>query len=155
MKTKNHSLRAAGLLCAGIWLLFGKDAVSYLLSSKKRKGTIKTISPAAYTHVQCPSGNRLYVELDGPPDAQPIVMIHGLQATRLQWYHQQKYFRNRYRLVLIDLPGHGRSGEAKSLSISDLADDLDHVLQQLSIVNPILYGHSIGGMFTTVVTSIR
>jgi pimeloyl-ACP methyl ester carboxylesterase len=146
MKVKHYSSTRVGLLCAGIFLLVGRYAVSALLSTSRRKARIKPIQPAAYTHVQCPSGNRLYVEMDGPPSGQPIVLIHGLQATRLQWYHQQKYFRDQYRLILIDLPGHGRSGPARSLSIPVMAADLGHVLTQLSIKDPILYGHSIGGM---------
>jgi pimeloyl-ACP methyl ester carboxylesterase len=146
MKVKNQYRPSVAWLFAGAALLFGKYAVSYLLSTKKKKESIKPISAAAYTHVQCPSGNRLYVEMDGPANAQAIVMIHGLQATRMQWYHQQKHFRDRYRVVMIDLPGHGRSDVAKSMLISDLADDLAHVLSQLLIKTPILYGHSIGGM---------
>lgn len=145
MKVKNQSRPSIGLLCAGAGLLLGKYVVSYLLSTKKKE-SIRPIPTAAYTHVQCPSGNRLYIEMDGPESAQAIVMIHGLQATRIQWYHQHKYFRERYRVILIDLPGHGRSDEAKSLLISDMADDLAHVLNQLSIQTPFLYGHSIGGM---------
>ncbi|MDB5020616.1 MAG: alpha/beta hydrolase fold protein [Pedobacter sp.] len=134
------------LLAAGLWFLIGRYAVSYLVSSRKKQGRLRQIPPLSKQHIQCPSGNIWYAELDGPQHAQPIVLIHGLQSTRLQWYYQQKELRNKYKVVLLDLPGHGKSGTAISLSIPIMAADLNHILKQLSINKPYLYGHSIGGM---------
>jgi pimeloyl-ACP methyl ester carboxylesterase len=133
------------LVAAGFCLLFGRYAVSFLLSSRK-KSRLRQITPVAKRYIQCPSGNVWYVELDGPQGGQPVVLIHGLQSSRLQWYYQQKHFREKYKLVIVDLPGHGRSGKAISLSVPVMAADLHHVLNQLSIKDPVLYGHSIGGM---------
>lgn len=141
MSSKNTKL-----LLAGLCLFFGRYAISRLLSSKKNQARLRQIPPNNSRSVSCPSGNVWYAEFDGPEDGQPIVLIHGLQSTRLQWHHQQKHLRTRYRLVLVDLPGHGRSSKATSMNITVLAGDLKYVLAQLSIQNPILYGHSIGGM---------
>jgi pimeloyl-ACP methyl ester carboxylesterase len=146
MKASTH----IKLLAAGSILLFGRYLASTALSSKKRKGGLGRFKRVKSQHITCTSGNDWYAEFDGPEDAQPVVIIHGLQSTRLQWYYQQEHLRKNYRLVLLDLPGHGRSGAALTLSLPTLASDLKQVLQELSLENPILYGHSIGGMILQV-----
>jgi pimeloyl-ACP methyl ester carboxylesterase len=131
---------------AGLSLLFGRYIVSALVSNPRRKNALKKFKPEQKRLITCNSGNSWYAELDGPPDAQTIVFIHGLQSSGLQWYHQQKQFRSSYRLLLLDLPGHGRSPKAAQFSIPVLTADLAEVLSVLFVHNPILYGHSIGGM---------
>ncbi|MVN23146.1 alpha/beta fold hydrolase [Mucilaginibacter arboris] len=122
---------------------FGRFPVSWLLS-KKRGKSLKWKSPDEHCWVKCASGNEFYVEFDGPVKAQPFVLVHGLNANRKQWYYQRKYFNKAYRLVFIDLPGHGGSAVAKDLSMQTLATDLQSVLEFLKIDQPIIYGHSWG-----------
>lgn len=122
---------------------FGRFPISWLLS-KKRGKDLKWKTPDENCWVKCASGNQYYVEFDGPIDAQPLVLIHGLNANRKQWYYQREYFRSDYRLVFIDLPGHGGSEVAKDLSMQTLAKDLKSVLDYLNIQSPIIYGHSWG-----------
>jgi pimeloyl-ACP methyl ester carboxylesterase len=146
MKVKQLTTKPLFLMAAGLFLVLGRYPVSWLLSSKRKQPKMKNDVPGQAKFIRCPSGNILYVEADGPEDAQPIVLIHGLNASRLQWYYQRMLLRAEYRLIFIDLPGHGRSAMPASLSIPVLASDLDAVLWQLGVKNPVLYGHSIGGM---------
>ncbi len=134
------------LIGAGLFFAFGRYPISWLLSSKKKGDRMKNDVAGESQFIRCPSGNTLYVEIDGPEDAQPMVIIHGLNASRLQWYHQRMLLRTQYRLIFIDLPGHGRSATPATLSIPAIASDLDAILWQLGVKNPILYGHSLGGM---------
>ncbi|MBS7563901.1 alpha/beta hydrolase [Mucilaginibacter sp. Bleaf8] len=121
----------------------GRYPVSWLLSRKRGKA-LHWPQPGTHHWVKCASGNEYYVEFDGPLHAQPLVFIHGLNATREQWYYQRKFFKEQFRLVFIDLPGHGQSKAANNLSIDILAADLKRVLGFLHIHNPIIYGHSWG-----------
>jgi pimeloyl-ACP methyl ester carboxylesterase len=53
-----------------------------------------------------------------------------------------------YQVVVLDLPGHGRSTPAKDGPISDLHDYAEicwQVIEQLSLVKPVAVGCSIGG----------
>lgn len=75
-----------------------------------------------------------------------MVLIHGLNSNSQQWYYQRLMLRRRYKLVLIDLPGHGGSGHAVDLSIAAMAHDLRTVLEKLRLKDAILYGHSMGVM---------
>ncbi|WP_158826802.1 alpha/beta fold hydrolase [Mucilaginibacter lacusdianchii] len=122
---------------------FGRYPVSWLFSKKSGKH-ISWPKPGVHHWVKCASGNEFYVEFDGPVNAQPIVFIHGLNATRQQWYYQRKYFKKTHRLVFIDLPGHGNSAKANDLTVATLAADLKRVLGFLHVHNPIIYGHSWG-----------
>jgi 3-oxoadipate enol-lactonase len=48
--------------------------------------------------------------LDAGPSAPWIVMVHGVSQDRRVFSAQVRDFKRAYRLMLVDLPGHGRSG---------------------------------------------
>ncbi len=53
---------------------------------------------------------------------------------------------DRYRFVLVDLPGHGRSGRTRvDWTVERYADDLAAVVAALHVGDPILVGHSMSG----------
>ncbi|MEJ5963079.1 alpha/beta fold hydrolase [Pedobacter immunditicola] len=140
------SLKDAAYISVGLLFILGRYPISWLLSSKRKIKVPAGDQSSTGQYIPCPSGNSLYVEADGPAQAQPIVIIHGLNSSMRQWYAQRAYFRNAYQLIFIDLPGHGRSLKAADLSIDAMAADLAVVLETLALKNPILYGHSLGGM---------
>jgi pimeloyl-ACP methyl ester carboxylesterase len=142
----NLSLKDAACISAGLLLILGRYPVSWMLSSRRKTKLPDKDQSSAGQYIPCPSGNSLYIESDGPPLAQPIVIIHGLNSSMRQWYAQRSYFKNAYNLIFIDLPGHGRSLKANDLSIDAMAADLAVVLETLAVKNPVLYGHSLGGM---------
>ena len=43
----------------------------------------------------------------GPPHAFPIVLIHGAAWTRNMWLPQIEALSDEFRVLAIDLPGHG------------------------------------------------
>ena len=140
------SLKNAAYISVGLFLILGRYPISWLLSSRRKIRVPLDDRSSAGQLIACPSGNSLYVEFDGPEQAQALVMIHGLNSSMRQWYAQRAYFRDQYRLIFIDLPGHGRSLKAADLSIDAMAADLAAVLERLDLKNPVLYGHSLGGM---------
>src|SRR5687767_1237687 len=46
---------------------------------------------------------------DAPPGAPTLVMLHGYTGSKENWYPLARRLRGRYRLVIPDLPGWGRS----------------------------------------------
>ncbi|MDH4142713.1 MAG: alpha/beta hydrolase [Chloroflexota bacterium] len=46
-------------------------------------------------------------DADGPADAPAIVFLHGTRLTRSLWKRQMADLRDAYRVVALDLPGHG------------------------------------------------
>src|ERR1035437_5016977 len=46
-------------------------------------------------------------EVSGPEDAPTLVFLHGTRVTRTMWRPQVAALADRYRVVTVDLPGHG------------------------------------------------
>jgi pimeloyl-ACP methyl ester carboxylesterase len=94
-------------------------------------------------------GIRLNVVEAGNPAGQPILFIHGWSQSRLSWAKQfDSELAERFRLVVMDLRGHGDSdkpvtGYAES---HVWGDDVKAVLDQLSLNGALLVGWSYGGL---------
>lgn len=140
------TLKTFGLVSAGLLLAFGRYPVSWLVSSRNRSARPRRLHSPDQLLVRSPSGNSLHVEIDGPEGAQPLVLIHGLNGSRQQWFYQRTFLRESYRLILVDLPGHGKSPAPVSLAVKDLCRDLAAIVSELSLEKPIFYGHSLGAM---------
>ena len=77
----------------------------------------------------------------------PLVFIHGWAASHCFWKHQIKKFQVEYRVLAYDLRGHGDSDKPSTgYEISNHISDLETLLTQERISEPILVGHSLGGM---------
>ncbi len=75
-----------------------------------------------------------------------IVFVHGWSCDRTFWREQIEHFGRAHRVVAIDLGGHGKSGHNRSdWTIEAYAEDVQRVVEQLSLQSAILVGHSMGG----------
>jgi pimeloyl-ACP methyl ester carboxylesterase len=50
-------------------------------------------------------------DVDGPAGAPAIVFLHGTRLTRSAWHGQLVALRDTYRVIAVDLPGHGASAD--------------------------------------------
>ena len=93
-------------------------------------------------------GSGIHVELYGPVDGPPVILTHGNGMTGTAWYYQKRKLAERFRLIIWDLPGFGRSrGPATNdYRLQKLARDLDEVVALAGGRPAILVGHSLGGM---------
>jgi 3-oxoadipate enol-lactonase len=81
----------------------------------------------------------------------PIILIHGLFLDHTAFDEQIQAFVDRYRIIAIDIHGHGGSSELdRSMSLDEMAADYFDLVQQLGIQQAIWGGVSLGGM-----TSLR
>jgi pimeloyl-ACP methyl ester carboxylesterase len=107
-------------------------------------------APAAYT-VTSSDGVKLAVQESGNPDGTPIILIHGLLGSRLNWDAQATSPALRqYRIITYDLRGHGQSdkpsGAAPYHDGSRWADDLAAVIAGSHARKPVIVGWSLGGV---------
>jgi pimeloyl-ACP methyl ester carboxylesterase len=100
--------------------------------------------------IQRPDGSELRVECYGPTDAPPIIWTHGWGANSAEWFYQKRYLTERFRLIVWDEPGLGKSKKPDNndYRLENLASDLEAVLDFAGDRPAILVGHSIGGMIT-------
>jgi 3-oxoadipate enol-lactonase len=89
----------------------------------------------------------LYYEVRGPADTEraPIVLLHGLGSSSADWDSQIPAFAASFRVVMIDLPGHGRSRGRRPLTIAAMAREVEHLLDHLRLPPSHVVGVSLGG----------
>ncbi|MGH7207835.1 MAG: alpha/beta fold hydrolase [Nitrospiraceae bacterium] len=76
----------------------------------------------------------------------PIVFIHGFPLSRAMWDPQINALSGQFRVITMDLRGHGESDAPLWLYTMDqFADDVKGLLDHLSIHQAVLAGFSMGG----------
>ncbi|HEU0115381.1 MAG TPA: alpha/beta hydrolase [Thermomicrobiales bacterium] len=92
-------------------------------------------------------GAPLHLVEAGNPRGRPIVFLHGTSQCWLTWSRQlDSDLAEDYRLVAMDLRGHGRSEKPRDgYDDSRLwADDVDAAIRALALERPVLCGWSYG-----------
>lgn len=75
-----------------------------------------------------------------------MVLIHGMGGTRTDWLPLLKRLKDRYKLVMVELPGHGSSPLPEPFSLEAAADAVDSVIALQKPESTIVVGHGLGGM---------
>ncbi|MFG6148198.1 2-succinyl-6-hydroxy-2,4-cyclohexadiene-1-carboxylate synthase [Halobacillus sp. B23F22_1] len=90
------------------------------------------------------TGPRKYwVEEKG--DGPPLLMLHGFTGSSSTFKKVKATLSSSFRLVSMDMPGHGKTGETGPISMEEFADDLKSLITQLGYSKIPLLGYSMGG----------
>jgi 3-oxoadipate enol-lactonase len=89
---------------------------------------------------------RFAYEAAGNSERPALVFLHGIGGAARAWRGQVEVFGEQYHAIAWDMPGYGGSAPLGTVSIATLAEGLQDFLQQVGAIEPILVGHSIGGM---------
>jgi pimeloyl-ACP methyl ester carboxylesterase len=74
-----------------------------------------------------------------------IVFVHGACENSSFWNHQ-RILSDRFRIIAIDLPGHGKSSPlSREIEIRTYSEIVTEFLSRLCGDKPVLVGHSMGG----------
>ena len=92
------------------------------------------------------SGVSLHVDVQGPDDGMPLVMLHAFPLSGSMWAQQVAALADRYRIVAPDYRGFGASepGDGQ-YTIELFVDDLLAVLDALELNRVAACGLSMGG----------
>lgn len=89
----------------------------------------------------------LFYELRGDPAAPPLLLVRGLGRTHEHWLDLGELLQKRFRLVLMDNRGVGRSSTPRPpYSTAEMADDAACVLDHAQVERAHVFGMSLGGM---------
>lgn len=76
-----------------------------------------------------------------------LVFIHGWSCDSRYWQKQISYFSKKYKVITIDLAGHGNSSVTRNnYTMKAFAQDIKAVIEKEKINQAILIGHSMGGL---------
>ena len=101
-------------------------------------------------------GLKIYYEDTGK--GTPLLLIHGFTGTCSMWKAFIPEFSKRYRVIAIDLPGHGRSDYMDTTDVyshKKAAEYIIALLNELHIDSLYVMGGSSGGMITLYVATLR
>lgn len=90
-------------------------------------------------------GSKLYYRISGAEKSRTIIFVHGLAADSRFFHNQLKFFGNTFKVIAIDLPGHGRSKKTGLLTAESYSRSIEQVVAKENIPRYILAGHSMGG----------
>jgi pimeloyl-ACP methyl ester carboxylesterase len=87
---------------------------------------------------------KLYVDQQGK--GEPLILLHGGLGSGLSWSKQLPEFSKKYKVILVDSRGQGRSTDGKlPLTYHLMADDVIALMDKLQIDSARFVGWSDGG----------
>jgi len=102
---------------------------------------------AQKTAVVLRNGEKLAYIDAGPRNAPPLVLIHGYTDSARDWAPIAPLLMLRFRLIIVDLRGHGASGKPDCCYTRfDFAYDIKLLLEALHVGTANVAGHSLGSI---------
>jgi 3-oxoadipate enol-lactonase len=97
------------------------------------------------------TGITMEYALAGPVDAPVVAFVHGVGANLHQFAAQAEHFRDRFRVLLLSLRGHGGTSDAAPATAAAytpaaLAGDVAALLHHLEVRQLHYVGNSLGGL---------
>ena len=91
------------------------------------------------------SGGELHYRVSGT--GKPLLLLHGYSGYGEQWRGFLDEFVDNYKVIAVDLPGHGQSSKLRSsFIIADAARDMWQLMDHLGVKQIHGVGYSAGGM---------
>jgi pimeloyl-ACP methyl ester carboxylesterase len=125
-------------------------AALYLWTPDKSKAELEKIYGSPKNAYVSALGVNLHYQDTGPSkNAIPILFLHGFGASLQTWDSWAQALSEDYRVISVDLPGFGLTGEDPSGIYTDQrsVEVLEAFLKELNIPKVVLVGNSMGGKF--------
>ena len=97
--------------------------------------------------VMLPDGARAHLRDRGPKDAQVLVLIHGSNASLFTWEPWTRRLNKKFRIIAIDMPGHGLTGAVPNGDYSQegMVRFVKEAADKLGLDKFAIAGNSMGG----------
>ena len=125
-------------------------AALYLWAPDKSKAELeKTYGSPKNAYVTALGVNLHYQDTGAAKNTIPILFLHGFGASLQTWDSWAQALSEDYRVISVDLPGFGLTGEDPSGIYTDQrsVEVLEAFLKKLKITKVVLVGNSMGGKF--------
>ena len=103
------------------------------------------------------NGLRIHYLEWGSGGKQPLILLHGIARVARAFGHLAPHFGNDYRVIAVDLRGHGESGwdPQGAYLVEDYVKDVEALVAQLGLRNIVLWGNSTGGRVAQVFAGLH
>lgn len=111
------------------------------------------IQPGQTWHFAVSGEHSLYLEECGNPEGIPVVFLHGGPGGSCEQGHRRFFDPERYRIILFDQRGSGKSKPHASLesnTTADLVEDLEKIREFLNIDRWVVFGGSWGSTLSLI-----
>lgn len=87
----------------------------------------------------------LHYEISGN-GTENLILLHGFMENRMIWNDLEVHLSKKFKIIKIDLPGHGQSKTYHEIHTMDfMAEKVKEVVDFLNLTKIHLLGHSLGG----------
>ena len=117
------------------------------IQHSQRRGLYPPIDPYDSGHLDVGDGHSLYWELCGNPGGKPVVFLHGGPGAGTSADHRRQFNPDKYRILLFDQRGCGRSTPHASLEANttwDLVGDIETLREMTGAEKWMVFGGSWG-----------
>jgi len=81
-------------------------------------------------------------------NGKPVMFVHGVGALGIVWKNQVEALKDKFRLIIVDIPGSHDSELLEDMSMEGMAESLKAILDKEKIGKCCIIGHSMGGYIT-------
>lgn len=100
------------------------------------------------------TGDRSSVIVVGPRGGAPIVLVHGTSLSKAAWSPQLTGLADTYRVIALDLPGHGGSAD-QPFTLAGAAAEVGRVIDEIAGGRAVVVGLSLGGYVAMELAACR
>lgn len=131
-------LSVVAILAAG-WLALRRPDVPY--------DTLESAYALPNSRFETIDNVKIHWTESGPADAPAVILVHGFAASVHTWAYWQDALDDSYRVIAVDLPGHGlsRVPDEKPVSRSYYVETVDRLADKLDLESFAIAGSSMGG----------
>ncbi|WP_066371064.1 alpha/beta fold hydrolase [Herbidospora mongoliensis] len=90
-----------------------------------------------------------FVQASGPPNAPPVILVHGAMANSLSWFGDIAAWSRNHRVYAVDIPGEAGLSVQVRPPITDYPGWLGEVMTGLGHESAAVVGLSLGGWIST------
>jgi pimeloyl-ACP methyl ester carboxylesterase len=96
----------------------------------------------------------MHLDLERSGSGPALVLIHGITEQRETWRPVIGPLGEHFDVVAVDLRGHGSSPTGDAYDPVTLATDVHETITDLGIVDPLVVGHSLGGVVASAYAAV-
>ncbi|MCR9214293.1 MAG: alpha/beta fold hydrolase [Proteobacteria bacterium] len=123
-----------------------RSALTAWFNRRRYKGRRQELLNVEEKYIETDHGTIAVADSGG--DKPVLLCLHGNSSSKEVFQYQFESYRDRFRVIAYDLPGHGVSTNADpetSYNVAAYADAAEQILEQLEASEPIVIGWSLGG----------